>query len=607
MRTYGTVAHDPVKRAWRITCEPHVTIRLKRAFGRVNKNEHGTHTLSDTPENARELEWFLSRFPMVVEPAEYLARRASEQRDAESLVDRLLSSREAPPAFEMAIPPREYQRVAAAMSLANGGLLLADDLGLGKTASALCTLTNPKMLPTLVVTVTHLPTQWQREIAKFCPSLRTHIVQKGTPYDLSLGRSGRPCKARHRWAAEDSAAGGGRCTTCGVTREDAYHGRVPKTFPDVVIMNFHKLSGWAETIGPLVRSMIIDEAHELRRSESAKYSAAQHIRAFVPHCMGLTATPIFNYGGEIHSVMDVIRPGALGDYDEFVREWCTGSYGGDQPRIADPAAFGLYVRDAGLMLRRTRAEVGRELPAFTKIPHHVDLDAKAIDEVNSACSELARVLLREGEAFKGQKMHASEELSNKLRQATGIGKAPFVADFVRMLVEAGEKVLLFGWHREVYRIWMERLKDLSPVLFTGSENAREKEEAKTAFVSGRSKILIMSLRSGAGIDGLQHVCRTLVYGELDWSKGAMDQCGGRAYRDGQKDPVVAYYLIADSGADPIMADVLGVKTQQLQGLLDPKADLIESLDTGGGHMKKLAMAYLEQRGEAVEVAQETGT
>jgi hypothetical protein len=49
---------------------------------------------------------------------------------------------------------------------------------------------------------------------------------------------------------------------------------------------------------------------------------------------------------------------------------------------------------------------------------------------------------------------------NLLRQATGIAKAPFVADFVRLLVESGEKVLLYGWHREVYSIWRDKLKDL---------------------------------------------------------------------------------------------------------------------------------------------------
>ena len=48
------------------------------------------------------------------------------------------------------------------------------------------------------------------------------------------------------------------------------------------------------------------------------------------------------------------------------------------------------------------------------------------------------------------------------------------------LVEAGEPVLLGGWHREVYRIWNEALADLNPLMFTGSESQPAKARAKRA-------------------------------------------------------------------------------------------------------------------------------
>ena len=37
--------------------------------------------------------------------------------------------------------------------------------------------------------------------------------------------------------------------------------------------------------------------------------------------MGLTATPIYNYAAEIHNVLSVIAPDALGSREEFAREW----------------------------------------------------------------------------------------------------------------------------------------------------------------------------------------------------------------------------------------------------------------------------------------------
>lgn len=594
-RTFGTVTHDAATRKWLVECEPHVAIKLKRVFGRLGTRARDVHALSDTPEVARDLVWFMERYPLRVEDAKRLRARAREHEEQTAIVEDLLARRAEVPAFDLAVPAREYQREAAAMLLASGGLLLADDVGIGKTCSAICTLTDPRTLPGLVVTLTHLPEQWRREIYRFAPKLRVHIIQGTKPYRLGTG-----CKKKHAWIEDALSAGGARCRVCGSSRDDAYHGRTP--LPDVIVINYHKLAAWAETLAKVIRSVIYDEVQELRHQGSQRYSAAEVISAAARFRLGLSATPIFNYGSEIHSVLQVLRPDALGTRPEFVTEWCLDEDSRGRAKIKEPKAFGIYMRDSGLMLRRTRADVGRELPPISMVPHHIEANMAALESVSDSCGELARFILglgpspfRSDEAVaKGAMMLASEELSIKLRQATGIAKAPFVAEFVRMLVESGEKVVLFGWHREVYRIWREKLEDLSPVFYTGTETPHEKEEAKDAFVNGSAKILIMSLRAGAGLDGLQGVCRTGVFRELDYSPGVHEQCGGRIARDGQTDPVVLYYLLADTGSDPIVADILGVKQSQIHGLRDPKAELVEKLDAGGQHVKRLAEAYLAQ-------------
>jgi SNF2 family DNA or RNA helicase len=549
--------------AWKIKCEPHVLLRLKRVFGRIAKHAHGTVTITDGDETARDVLWFLDRHPMSLADADRkrLEKRAARHDLRRRNIEEVLSDGYEPPAFSLAVPARRYQRLAADLLLRSGGLLLADDVGLGKTASAICTFTDARCLPALVVTLAHLPRQWELEIGKFAPSLRVHAIKRTAPYDL------RDKQAR---------------------------------FPDVVVVNYHKLSGWADALAPHVKSVVFDEAQELRHDVSAKYAAARHVAETARFRIGLSATPIYNYGGEIFNVLDVLRPGALGVREEFVREWCGGNEAavdrGDRARIVEPRAFGTYAREQGLMLRRTRAEVGRELPALTKVPHHVDADPEALDRVGPSAAELARIILRQGEERRGQKMQASETLDAILRQATGIAKAPYVADFVRLLVESGERVVLYGWHREVYGIWRDRLRDLDPVMYTGSESSAQKDEARRKFVERASPVMLMSLRAGAGLDGLQHGSRTIVFGELDWSPGVHEQCIGRVHRDGQREPVVAYFLIAEHGSDPVMADVLGLKKQQIDGLRDPYADVVERLDGGGANVKKLAEEYLRQRG-----------
>lgn len=555
MKLYGVVTYDRAAREWRIACEPHVMLRLKRVFEKIAKGAHGEAGLSDSIENGRDLAWFLERFPMVIdaEAREVLDARVREHEALQEILTKVLDENYEPQAFELALPPRQYQAIAADLILKTGSLLLADELGLGKTACAIAAMTDLRTRPALVVTLTHLPRQWVAEIAKFAPGLTTHILRSTRPYELP-----------------------------------------PDT--DVIVTSYSKLSGWADHLAGKIRFVVYDEAQELRTGDGTqKYDGAKYVSEQAAFCAGLTGTPIYNYGNEIYNVLDCIRPGALGTMHEFSREWCRDTRNKSaRKEVVEPKAFGRYLRDAGLMLRRTRADVGRELPPLTIIPHEIDADLHPLREVKTTAVELARIILAETEIEKGRKMRAAEELSWKLRQATGVAKAAHAAAFVRMLVEGDEPVLLYGWHHLVYRVWGDLLEDLRPAFYTGEESVKQKEEARARFLDGDTRVLIMSLRAGAGLDGLQHACRTVVFGELDWSPGVHEQCAGRVFRDGQQDPVMAYFLVASVGSDPVIADVLGLKRRQSEGVCDPDAELVEQLTVDPEHMKRLARSYLEQ-------------
>jgi len=183
----------------------------------------------------------------------------------------------------------------------------------------------------------------------------------------------------------------------------------------------------------------------------------------------------------------------------------------------------------------------------------------------------------------------------RLRQATGVAKAPHVADFVRMLLQTEDKVVLWGWHRAVYAIWLERLADYKPVLYTGTESPTQKAESHAAFVKGESRVLVMSLRSGQGINGLEEVCNDGVFGELDWSPEVHWQCLGRLRRGRQRKTVRGWYLLSEDGSDPFIADVLEVKRQQGEPIANPDRPLIrESTIDPAERMRLYAEAYLAQ-------------
>lgn len=555
-----------------VTCLPHVSIKLRRVFAGAQRQKAGIFSLAATPAHAYELEWFRQLHPLDIDEqceVRFRALVSAHKRRIAAIAETEKPNYE-PRTFELAIPPRVYQREAADLALRTSNLLIADDLGVGKTVSALCTLAVSSSLPAVVVTMTHLPRQWCAEIQRFLPQLSVHIPKTGKPD----GFGSKKLKVM------------------------AYGKQSRTRKPDVIIVGYSKLDGWADTLASYARTIIFDEIQELRIPGSDKYKAAAAIAADCELRIGLSATPIYNYGGEIWSVLNAIAPLALGTYEEFKAEWCSGgtSDGGDgnwmrsnKVCVSDPAALGTYLREHGLMIRRTRRDVGRELPDLTVVRHVVDFNPARINETAVEIAELAkRVLERTGTNF--ERMRWSGEIDWRMREGTGIGKAAGVADFVRLLVDGGERVLLGGWHHAVYAIWRGLFEQhgITFAMYTGEETDSEKAEAVRRFIAGEVQILIMSVRSGAGLDGLQKVCRTVVVGELDWSPQVIRQFIGRSHRDGQAEPVTAYYMVAEEGSDPVIEDVLGVKDAQSQGIRDPdQVGAPQLVGAADDHMKRL--------------------
>lgn len=544
---------------WLLAAEPHVLMMAKRIFGKINRDAKGLITLPADPATSRDLEWFAERYPLRIHNRPALDKLAGKHRETILRLSQIIDPNYKPRKYNLKLAPRDYQRVAADWMLRTGEGLLGDQVGLGKTCATICAMASGKPLPCLVVCPTHIQTQWQREIEKFAPDLRAHIIKSGKPYALPT------IKGRG---------------------------------PDVLIVNYHKLEGWADVLASYCKGVVFDEVQELRRSgdgrtKSQKYAAAELIASKCQYRIGLSGTPVYNYGGEIWNVMQVLAPNRLGTWDEFRREWCT--HDGDSASrtpLRDPEEFGSWLRAEFLMLRRTRRDVGRELERLTKITHQIDSDAEAFAREEGRAAELARIILADSPLARGEARHAKGEFSQLMRQATGIAKAGYVAQFVDLLIESGEKVVLFGWHKAVYAIWAHRLKHHDPAFFTGDQSEKQKDESRGRFIEGVTPLIILSLRAGAGLDGLQSVANTVVFGELDWSPGAHEQAIGRVMRDGQTEPVTAYFLVSDQGLDPAMVETLGLKSAQVEGIRSDGVRPLEQRVDSEAAIKALAERYV---------------
>lgn len=558
-RTYGKLSYDGERRIWIASdVDTHVVGRLKAIFPRISLSQVDNFRFASDPYNCTELLWFIDRYPMSISPRDLgllkSGRRSYERHQAD--LERILLPEWTPSPLARLREGqnvRQYQSQAAEVCHRNGHLLLGDDVGLGKTYTAIALMLMPGTLPAAVVVEPHIQKQWAKKIQEFS-GLTVHCVTTTKPYTLPPA--------------------------------------------DVYIYRYSNVLGWGSVFkdGPF-KTVVYDEVQQLRAGiGTAKGEACELLSKTASYRLLMSATPIFNMGAEIYEIMHFMRPEehVLGPREEFSREWVASGSG----RIKDPKALGAHLRERHLLIRRTKGDVGQQMDRVNTIAEEIPYDHATGKEFEDLARSLAIKTLS-APVFM-DRGRAARELDLLMRQATGIAKARHVAAYVRILVESGRKVLLIGWHRAVYDIWLKELKDLKPVMFTGSESQAQKNRTKEAFLSDESDLMIMSLRSGAGLDDLQRVCSTVVFGELDWSPLVHHQVIGRLDREGQpEDTVDAFFLHADEGSDPAMIELLGIKASQSKGIMDPNEGVTTSRSEVG-RIQHLAREFLRRRGIAVD-------
>ena len=549
---YGTLSYNRRSKCWTIKGEPCVTEMAKRLFPGSEK-KRGEARFTANRRIIGEVNWLMLRYPLEIAARDRaLWERALEQA-REHAVRReaalKLPARCTPPEGTFEGELREFQKEGLSFLIANERTLLADEMGLGKTVQALACLAATGSLPALLVVPPHLMRNWEAEAARF---LRVD------------GKAPRICVIR---------------------------GLKPYELPeaDIYIIHYLLLRGWKKALPEMdFRCVVFDEMQELRHAGTEKYSAASLLAEKCERVIGLSGTPIYNRGAEIWNVMNILDFHCLGDWESFTREWCDG-YGNHIVR--DPALLGAHLRREGLILRRTKQEVLSELPPKRRLVQEIDADDKVYRELMRPVMEMLGSL-RELLSDAKERALLEERISAGERQATGVAKAPFVAAFVRALLDSGEKVLLFAHHHAVMDIYRKELASYKPVFITGRESTAQKDEAVSRFVAGERDLCVISLRAAAGLNLQRASC--VVFGELDWSPAVHSQAEDRAHRMGQQDSILCYYLVAPQGSDRDMQDALGLKVSQFVLLMGDQAAKWEDVQQSGRAARKHIERMLKQ-------------
>src|SRR5690606_38097350 len=223
--------------------------------------------------------------------------------------------------------------------IGSGGVL-ADDMGLGKTIQTIALLLTLKQdkkakpLRALIVAPTSVVTNWVREIERFGPSLTTALWHG----------AGRKEQKDELESANVSI------TRYALLRRD------------IDLLKKLRLD-----------YAILDEAQAIKNPLSATAQAARELGA--EHRLALTGTPIENRLSEIWSIFEFVSPGLLGPLQRFEERFARPIDQGDSKQAAR-----LRATIHPFILRRTKLEVAKDLPAKLEVDKIVDLvpDQRAI-------------------------------------------------------------------------------------------------------------------------------------------------------------------------------------------------------------------------------------
>ena len=551
-RTYGTLSYNKRRKCWVVKGDPGVTELCKRLFPGSDGGRRGEARITAHRRMVGDLNWLMLRYPLTVKAAD-MQRWENALAEAREYVIRREEARLMP----VRVVPNPTTFVGKLTAFQEEGLgfllrtergLLADEMGLGKTVQALAMLSETGEYPALVVAPPHLLRNWQKEIERFLRKpdgspLTVHVIKGLKPY------------------------------------------RLPRA--DIYVMHYLLLRGWKEALPEAqIPTVIFDEIQELRHAGTEKYSAASLLAETANRVIGLSGTPIYNRGAEIWNVVNILDFHFLGDFESFTREWC---YGYGNQIVAKPELLGEKLREEGMMLRRTKQEVLKDLPPKRRLVMAVDSDDQVYRRLMLPVHQTVLQLKNDVAANASQRALWEMEIERGERQATGIAKAPYVAQFVRALLDADEKVLLFAHHHEVMDIYQKELHGFSPAFITGRETPAMKERSVERFMTGRTNLCCISLRAAAGLNLQRATC--VVFGELDWSPAVHSQAEDRAHRMGQTDSILCYYLVSSEGSDQDMQDALGLKVSQFVGLMgdtpQEQADVLRSAQEARLYVERL--------------------
>ena len=424
--------------------------------------------------------------------------------------------------INLALPLYEYQEkginwLVELFGQEIGGLL-CDEMGLGKTVQAFGLIKhaiNLNARKILVATPASLVLNWSREIDKFVPNL---------PHYLHFG----PNRIFHPNELAEQ---------------------------NVVIVSYDLLRNDFNNFKKIDWDLIIcDEAQALKNSGSKIRSCIDELNSQRKYL--ITGTPIENSLTDLWSLIDIVRPGLLGNKRAF------------QALISDDISDARKLSEfaSPLILRRTVKDVAKDLPelvaveealvgtpAFTSFYEEVRQEAiQNNSNILATITKLSQIccyprLVDPGYSdSKDSKINRTLEILQKIKQAE-------------------QKVIIFTTFTEsldlLRNVITNQLKPnyISVIDSRVSPNQRLGIIKNFESVDGFSVLCIQPKAGGTGLNivGANHV----IHFNRQWNPAIERQATSRAYRRGQTRTVFEYLMHYAGTIEEYIADTLARKSE----------------------------------------------
>ena len=418
----------------------------------------------------------------------------------------------------------------------NGRALVADSMGLGKTAQALAWLQlHPELRPVLIVVPCSLKLNWEKEAGIWLSNTKENA-------DIQI-LSGSP----------------------GKTSGNPLHG-------NIVIINYDILSKWEERLKKYNFKVIIcDECHYIKSSGTQRSKAVIKLCKGIEHVIALSGTPIVNRPIEMYNSLKIILPGLFPSRWKFAHKYC-GAYhngfGWNFNGSSNTDELHKLLTES-VMIRRKKEDVLKDLPAKTR--SIIPLEIENYSQYKAAENNIIEWIRENEGKEKAEKAKQAEVLVQfeKLKQLAVEGKIKQCIDWIENFLESDQKLVVFTTHKKTINLLMNHFGDIA-VKLDGSTPADQRQVVVDQFQENPKIKLFIGNVQAAGVGITLVAASNVCFLEFPWTPGAVEQAEDRCHRIGQDNKVNIYYLVANNTIEEDIAEIISKKQKVLTAILDGK-------------------------------------